>query len=203
MKLVIGLGNPTAEYANTRHNLGFICLDKWAAQKKKDWSQDTLFDFIQTRSTVLIKPKTWMNRSGVALEEALRRWKINDVLVVYDDLELAPAVLRIRQGGGDGGHNGIKSLFDVKRPDELKRIRIGIGRSSTLEPHDHVLGEMGASEQEILAPALELAVKLTDTYVRSDFSQVLNEYSNWKKSYSTAKSSGIVSPKEEINDKGL
>ncbi len=200
MKLVIGLGNPTAEYANTRHNLGYICLDKWAQQKGKSWSQDTLFDYIQIRSAVLIKPKTWMNRSGLALQEALRRWKISDIMVVYDDLELAPAVLRIRNGGGDGGHNGIKSLFEVKTPDELKRIRIGIGRSTTLEPHEHVLGEMDEAELEILDPALKLAVKLTDTYVKSDFSQVLNEYSNWKKSYSTAKSSGIVSPKEEIND---
>jgi len=203
MKLVIGLGNPTSEYANTRHNIGFICLDAWAEQHGKSWTHDREFDFIQLRTAVLLKPNTWMNLSGLALAEAQKRWKLSDILVIYDDLELDTAVLRLRNGGGDGGHNGMKSLFTAKLPDEIKRIRIGIGRDSSSAAHDHVLSEITESELELLKPAINLTVKLTDTFIRHDFNQVLNEYSTWKKSYSVAKSNGIISPKEENNDQGL
>jgi len=197
MKLVIGLGNPTSEYAGTRHNIGFICLDKWALKHKKSWSQDREFDFIQLRKAILLKPNTWMNLSGNALAEACRRWNLDDFLVVSDDLELDLAVIRIRNGGGDGGHNGLKSLFDVKLPDELKRIRVGIGRDESETARDFVLDRFSETEWENLEPRLDFVVRLIDTYINRDFNQVLNEYSNWKKSYSVAKSDGIICPKEE------
>lgn len=203
MKLVIGLGNPTKEYARTRHNLGFICLDAWAEKHDKSWTNEPEFAFIQVRGAILLKPNTWMNRSGLALAAALKRWKISDILVISDDLELPIATLRIRSGGGDGGHNGLKSLFTVKLPDELKRIRIGIGRGIDSAAHDHVLSELTEAEMEALMPVFELVPKFTDTYIRHDFNQVLNEYSTWKKSYSVAKGNGIISPKEENNDQGL
>ncbi len=203
MKLVIGLGNPTSEYAKTRHNLGFICLDAWAEKHGKSWTNEPEYAFIQVRSAVLLKPNTWMNLSGLALKAALNRWKISDILVISDDLELPTATLRIRNGGGDGGHNGLKSLFTVKLPDELKRIRIGIGRGNDTAAQDHVLSELTETEWQALQPVTELVVRFTDTYIRHDFNQVLNEYSTWKKSYSVAKSNGIISPKEENNDQGL
>lgn len=198
MKLIIGLGNPTPEYQNTRHNLGFICLERWAAKHGINWSHEHVFDYLCDKGTVLIKPNTWMNRSGEALKLALERWKITDTMVIYDDLELDTAVLRIRKGGGDGGHNGMKSLFTAIPPKELKRIRIGIGRGDETEAYDHVLSEIPAEEWELYNPVLLLASKFIDTYIRYDFDQVLNEFSIWKKSYSGVKDSGIISPKEEI-----
>lgn len=203
MKLIIGLGNPTAEYKNTRHNIGFMCLDLWAQKHGKSFAHERLFDSIKLREAVLIKPNTYMNCSGDALKEALSRWKISDILVIHDDLELEPAQLRIRNGGGDGGHNGMKSLFLVTPPSELKRIRIGIGRNITGQVSDFVLSEITDSEMELLTPVMQLSCRFLDTYIKYDFNQVLNEYSKWKKSYSGAKSTGIISPKEENNDKGL
>lgn len=198
MKLIIGLGNPTQEYQNTRHNLGFICLERWAAQRGKSFNHGKEFDYALEKDTVLIKPNTYMNRSGDALKLALERWKITDTMVIYDDLELETAVLRIRKGGGDGGHNGMKSLFTAIPPSELKRIRIGIGRSMDTEVYDHVLSEIPASDWELFDPILKLAGKFVDTYIRYDFDQVLNEFSIWKKSYSGGITTGIISPKEEI-----
>lgn len=197
MKLVIGLGNPTAEYANTRHNIGFICLDRWATRHNKSWAHDKEFDYICLRGATLIKPSTYMNRSGVAVKEAFARWKITDTMVIYDDLELSEAVLRVRTGGGDGGHNGMKSLFTVIPPAELKRLRIGIGRGADSDARDYVLDEIPEQDWELFNPVLDLSIKFIDTYIKYDFSQVLNEYSRWKKSYSVAKSDGIISPKEE------
>jgi PTH1 family peptidyl-tRNA hydrolase len=118
-------------------------------------------------------------------------------------LELEPQVLRIRKGGGDGGHNGMKSLFAVMPPSDLKRIRIGIGRDASLSVSDYVLSEIPDTEWVLYNPVLELAGKFVDSYIKYDFDSVLNEYSTWKKSYSGAKSAGIISPKEESNDEGL
>lgn len=197
MKLVIGLGNPTGEYEKTRHNLGFMCLDRWAAEHDKSWAKSKDFDYVATRSTVLIKPLTYMNRSGTALKEAMQKWKIGETLVIYDDVELEPAQIRIRAGGGDGGHNGVASLFSVLAPDQLKRIRIGIGKNASEPMADYVLSEFGDDEIDCLRSVIALAAKFVDTFIKYDFNQVLNEYSIWKKSYSAAISGGIISPKEE------
>ncbi|MDD3235227.1 MAG: aminoacyl-tRNA hydrolase [Candidatus Cloacimonetes bacterium] len=203
MKLVIGLGNPTEEYRNTRHNLGFICLEKWTEKHGSSFSHEKLYDYLRVKETILLKPNTFMNCSGDALKDALTRWKITDTMVIYDDLELEPALIRIRQGGGDGGHNGMKSLFTVIPPNELKRIRIGIGRNPDIGVSDYVLSEISQPEWDLLNPVLELAGKFVDTYIKYDFDQVLNDYSTWKKSYSGTRSAGIISPKEESNDEGL
>ena len=203
MKLIIGLGNPTREYQNTRHNLGFICLDLWADRHGKGWTQTPEYDYLCVSDTALLKPNTYMNRSGDALKLAMARWKVSDILVIYDDLELDTAALRIRRGGGDGGHNGMKSLFTAIPPSELKRIRLGIGRISDVEAYDHVLSEIPEADWELFKPSILLVTKFMDTYIKYDFDQVLNDYSIWKKSYSGARSTGIISPKEENNDKGL
>jgi len=201
--MVVGLGNPGSEYAETRHNLGYMVLDNWAAAKGLGFSRSADYDYIVTGKAVLIKPTTFMNLSGRAVRDALTRWDIEDVMVVYDDLELPPASLRIRTGGGDGGHNGLKSIADYYPLEELKRIRIGIGRDTARSAADFVLEQLSESEFTALKPVLAQMSRYLDLYIKYDFSQVLNEYSKWKKSYSDSKKSGIVSPKEENNDKGL
>ncbi|MCB5261723.1 MAG: aminoacyl-tRNA hydrolase [Candidatus Cloacimonetes bacterium] len=197
MRLILALGNHPPRYQNTRHNIGFICLDRWASSHKLGFSSDDLYDYLIFRQVVAIKPKTFMNLSGKALRAALLRWKISESLIVHDDIELQPTQLRIRSGGGDGGHNGLKSCFEVMPPSELKRIRIGIGRSSHLPADKYVLQDFEAGELDNYAECLKLVSGFLDTYAATEFSQMLNDYSQWKKSYSDGKAVGIKSPKEE------
>ena len=200
MRLIVGLGNPGAEYAITRHNLGFMALDLFCSLKKKSFSHDKLYDHLRLAEACLIKPNTYMNLSGKALKRALELWNPTELLVVYDDLELEPAQLRIRNGGGDGGHNGIKSCAEVFPTDELKRIRIGIGRPESQSSSDYVLAEFNDEERKLFSVCLNDVAKLLDTYVFRGYDAMLDEYSKSKKSYSDAASAGIISPKEEKRD---
>jgi len=184
VKLILGLGNPTERYQDTRHNLGFMCLDLWCRTHKKRFKSDDLYDYIILKDAVLLKPATWMNRSADAIRPALKRWNISESLVVYDDLELPAGSMRVRSGGGDGGHNGIKSLFEVLPSDTLKRIRLGIDKDARMDAAEYVLQKIPADQEELIQPMLEKAVQLLDIYINRDFTAVLNEYSKWKKSYS-------------------
>lgn len=171
-------------YQNTRHNIGFICLDEWARSHKKAFKQDAMFAYTITPKAVLIKPLTWMNCSGQAAREALRRWDIDQSLVIYDDLELSAGSLRIRSTGSDGGHNGIKSLLEVISGNELKRFRLGIGKEENSNAKDYVLQAPTDEQMQAIQPAIHKAVEFLDIFINRDFTAVLNEYSKWKKSYS-------------------
>ncbi len=200
MRLILALGNHPPRYHNTRHNIGFICLDRWAAVYKLGYSSEPLYDYLVYRHVVAIKPKTFMNLSAKALRAAMLRWKITECLVVHDDIELEARDLRVRSGGGDGGHNGLKSLFEVLPPSDLRRIRIGIGRSPFLPADKYVLQEFEPGELEQYDECLKLVSGFLDTYVHRDFNTVLNDYSKYKKSYSGEKTTRIESPKEEKDD---
>jgi PTH1 family peptidyl-tRNA hydrolase len=197
MKLILALGNHPEQYQNTRHNIGFIALDAWAEKHKLKFSRAALYDYLIYRQAVALKPRTYMNLSGDALKAALLKWKIDEILIIHDDIELPPTQLRVRSGGGDGGHNGLKSLFTVMPPADLKRIRIGIGRHPDMPAEKYVLDEFESSEFDGYRDSIALVCKFLDTFVRSDFKSVLNDYSKWKKSYSDGKTIGIKSPKEE------
>lgn len=157
-KLVIGLGNPGEEYKNNRHNIGFIILDKIANSLSVD------FDNLKKKSLyargkkddiqyILLKPQTFMNLSG---ESALYIAKffnvlIEDIFVIYDDMDLPFGTFKIKKGGSSGGHNGIKSLIAQLQSDNFFRIRIGIGRPNFgKKVNDYVLSSFSKSEREII-----------------------------------------------------
>lgn len=202
MKLILGLGNIGSEYEFSRHNAGFLCLELWSQRHQMRFKQGKQFDYLRFRGACLIKPNTYMNRSGLALAAALKRWKISEALVVHDDTELPLASLRVRGGGGDGGHNGIRSLLEVLPAEDLKRIRIGIGRDGN-DMRDYVLDSFSRQELETLRPSLEKSCDFIDEYVSGDFNSVLNAYSVWKRSCSGQTSPGNKSPKEKDNGKEL
>ncbi|MCB5247390.1 MAG: aminoacyl-tRNA hydrolase [Candidatus Cloacimonetes bacterium] len=202
MKLILGLGNIGSEYELSRHNAGFLCLDLWSHKHNMSFKHDRHFSYLRFRGACLIKPGTYMNRSGQALAEAQKRWKISEALVIHDDIELPLARLRLREGGGDGGHNGMRSLLEIMPAEDLKRVRVGIGRDSG-NPRDYVLDDFSLEELQLLQPSLDLACEFIDEYIRGDFNSVLNAYSVWKKSCSGEKNPGNTRPKEINNGKEL
>jgi PTH1 family peptidyl-tRNA hydrolase len=164
MWLVTGLGNPGDEYERTRHNIGFMVIDAIAARyaiplKQKATSFTFGKGFIEDRKAVLIKPLTFMNRSGVALREALFKFDgAENLLVVHDDLDLDPGVIRIRKTGSSGGHNGVQSIIEYLNSKDFLRLKIGIGRSARISPERYVLRVFNRQEKPVIDEAVETAV---------------------------------------------
>ena len=158
VSLVVGLGNPGAAYAHTRHNAGFMVADELAGKfdigldKRKF---DTVFGrgHIEQEAVVLAKPMAFMNRSGPPVKFLADFFKIPSeaVLVIHDDIDLAFGRLKIKEKGGHGGHNGIRSLIDAFGRDDFVRLRIGVGRSGfDISVSDHVLSKFTGEEKESL-----------------------------------------------------
>lgn len=184
MKLVVGLGNPGPEYRETRHNIGFLVLDRLAEQlgvgfTKEKWRSLTAQLQVGGERVLLMKPLTYMNRSGEAVGEAVRFFHLapEQVLAVYDDLDLPFGTLRLRPKGGHGGHNGVRSIISILNSDHFKRIRLGIGRPVGDEAADHVLSPFTAEEKAQLAPFISRGAEAVKDYLETgDFFLVMNRY---------------------------
>ena len=161
--IVVGLGNPGAQYEGTRHNVGFMALEKAAAEAGATVSR-LRFRALTGEGTLggkrvlFMKPQTYMNASGEAVAEAASFYKIppENVIVLCDDISFAPGKMRIRKKGSAGGHNGLKSLIACLSSDAFVRFKIGVGerRDPTEDLADFVLGRFSASDREALAPLL-------------------------------------------------
>jgi peptidyl-tRNA hydrolase, PTH1 family len=162
MKLFVGLGNPGGEYARHRHNVGFMALDRIAARHgfspwKSKFSGHAADGLIDGAKVVLLKPTTYMNDSGRAVGEAARFLKIDDasIIVFHDELDLAPGKLKVKTGGGNAGHNGLRSISAI-RGNEYVRVRIGIGHPGVKElVHGWVLHDFAKVDQTWLVPLLD------------------------------------------------
>jgi peptidyl-tRNA hydrolase, PTH1 family len=158
IRLVAGLGNPGPEYERTRHNIGFMVVDRVAADLGSRWERNAKWGafFAKSESTLLVRPMTYMNRSGHPLAAVAQFYKIlpNEMLIVLDDLDLPLGRLRLRFGGGTGGHNGLDSIITTVGTDDIPRLRIGIGAAPQFGAVDYVLGRFFEEEM----PAVEKAV---------------------------------------------
>ncbi|OLP57203.1 aminoacyl-tRNA hydrolase [Rhizobium rhizosphaerae] len=182
MRLLAGLGNPGAQYAGHRHNIGFMALDAihrrhgfspWSKKFKGEIAEGSLAG----EKVLLIKPQTFMNLSGESVGEAMRFYKLSpaDLTVIYDELDLAPGRARIKTGGGHGGHNGIKSL-DAHCGTDYRRLRLGIGHPGAKERvNGHVLGDFAKGDRDWLEPLLEAVGDHADLLIRGEESQFLNK----------------------------
>jgi peptidyl-tRNA hydrolase, PTH1 family len=163
IRLVAGLGNPGPEYAGTRHNIGFMVVDHLAAQFGSTWEKSTKWDALTTRygDTLLAKPISFMNRSGYPLIAIAQFYKIAapEILVVLDDLDLPLGRIRIRPGGGTGGHNGLESIIMQFATEEIPRLRIGIGAAPRDGGVDYVLGRFFEEERPLVKSAIERGVE--------------------------------------------
>ncbi len=183
MKLIIGLGNPGKEYENTRHNCGFMVIDALSKQFGIAVDQ-TKFKGLYGKGTVgnetviLLKPQTYMNLSGESVQELMNFYKINkeDVLVIYDDLDLPVGKIRVRASGSAGGHNGVKSLIAHMNGQDFKRIRVGIDRNSNIPVVNYVLGKFTKEEFVTLQQAIDLSCKVCSDFLTTDFHKVMSLY---------------------------
>ncbi len=183
MKLIIGLGNPGAEYEQTRHNVGFRVVDKLAAKHGWKWSERRSRSMlasgtIGTEKVILVKPFTYMNRSGEAVSELVRWYKVplQDILVICDDLDLPVGKVRLRAKGSHGGHNGLEDIILHLHTNEFPRLRIGIGHptNSRMSGKDYVLGIPSLDERISLAPAEDRAVEAVEMVITQGIAATMN-----------------------------
>lgn len=181
--LVVGLGNPGPSYAGTRHNLGFMVLDNLAARvgskfKAHKGRCDVVEGRINGVRTILAKPKSYMNLSGGPVASMRDFFKIpmERIIVVHDELDIPYGSLKVKRGGGDGGHNGLKSITNALGNREYIRVRAGIGRpQGQQDPADYVLKEFAPPERKELALNVELAADVVEKLLVSSIEAVQNQ----------------------------
>ncbi len=181
--LIVGLGNPGTEYENTRHNIGFKTLDALAKASNVSFSHEKLAYRTTVkhkgRTLVLIKPTTFMNLSGKAVNYWLQKEKINkeNLLVITDDLALPLGKLRLKPKGSDGGHNGLKDIQKVLNTNQYARLRFGIGNEfSKGKQVDYVLGEWTTNEQELLPSLIEKAKDIVLSFATIGIQRTMNAF---------------------------
>ncbi|WP_294581681.1 aminoacyl-tRNA hydrolase [uncultured Thomasclavelia sp.] len=183
MKLIVGLGNPGKEYDKTRHNTGFMVIDNLA--KKLNVSIDQKkFKALYVKckyhgeDVILLKPQTFMNLSGEAVIAAMNFYKIDidDILVIYDDLDMPVGKLRLRKSGSAGGHNGIKNIISHLSSQDFKRIRVGIDRHPYMKVVDYVLSKFTEEEDAAINEGIEKATAAILDYLDHDFDYAMNHY---------------------------
>ncbi len=182
MKLLVGLGNPGTKYKNTRHNMGFMSVDLLAESLGIDIDKNDFkglyarFKYKQ-EDVILFKPQTFMNLSGEALVQIKQFFKVEDedIVVVYDDLDLEPGIIRLRLSGSSGGQKGMQNIIELLGTQDIKRIRVGIGKP-TYDTVDYVLGRATGEEKEKLEQAIVTASKALKDILDNGFLHAMAEF---------------------------
>ena len=184
MKMIVGLGNPGKQYERTRHNSGFMAIDKVAEKlnlniDKKEFAALAA----KNNQVILVKPQTYMNNSGEAVSQIMKYYHIdiNDLLIIYDDLDLKYGQLRLRLKGSSGGHNGIKSIINYIHSENFKRIRIGIEKNPLIETADYVLGKVEKDKQQLFDDSIEKASQAAIEFITDEFEKIMNKYNKGDK----------------------
>ena len=180
-RLLVGLGNPGAEYRETRHNVGFMVLDRLAAEARSEFRRERSWHAEVSRAgdLLLCKPQTFMNLSGQAVRAMCDFYKVTprETMIVLDDLALPLGKLRFRSSGSAGGHNGMKSIMERLGTQEVPRLRIGIGAKPGPDAAvEHVLGRFDLEERPVLEQSLARAVEAIQTARSRGFSAAMNAF---------------------------
>ena len=182
MVLIIGLGNPGQKYAATRHNMGFRVIDLLSSQTGIEVTKE-VFNGLLGRGKIfdndvlLFKPTTFMNLSGTAVQQVVHYFKvdIDDIIVCFDDMALAPGNIRMRIQGSSGGQKGMQNIIEQLGTDKIKRIRVGIGEP-TDDVIDYVLSKPLKEEEELISPAIINAVNAIKEAMKSSFEKAMTMY---------------------------
>ncbi|MSR28883.1 MAG: aminoacyl-tRNA hydrolase [Phycisphaerales bacterium] len=187
MKLVVGLGNPGPEYARTRHNVGFEVVDSLArrfvdpsrASARARFHGLVLEAEIASEMVLLIKPTTFMNKSGRSVADAISFYKLDaarDVMVVADDIDLPCGTIRVRADGGTGGHNGLADILGALGSAQWSRCRIGIDPPGIIPQADYVLGRFTAEQQPLASQGIDLACEALECWCREGLAATMNRF---------------------------
>lgn len=198
MHLIVGLGNPGADYAKTRHNAGFLLVERLAELWKSGWANERKFVCRMAKAgrcgkkVLLAEPQTFMNLSGEAVGSLVKYYQLplEKILVVVDDADLPFGEIRLRPGGGSGGHHGLESVMQHLGSKEYARLRIGIGRKNEArEITNHVLGKFASGEQELLEKVLGRAAGQVECWLSDGLQKAMSQFN------------GAVSPTNEDKKK--
>lgn len=182
--LIFGLGNPGNEYRNTRHNAGFWCIEFLAEKfefpefSRKNKHVLVSIGTIADEIVALIKPRTFVNKSGDAVQTGLNKFHlgIEDILVISDDITLPPGKIRLRKQGGSGGHNGLKSIIHTLGSNEFTRLRIGVGDVDEGSLVDHVLGPLPKESSKLMSEALASSADAIELLLSKGLAESMNTY---------------------------
>ncbi len=185
MFVIVGLGNPDKRYEKTRHNIGFDVIDALADQynivvKEKKHKALCGTGAIEGRKVLLVKPQTYMNLSGESVAEVIQFYKIDpesEMLIIFDDISLAPGNIRVRKKGSAGGHNGIKSIIAHTGTQNFMRIKVGVGeKPQGWDLADHVLGRFSSEDRKKVDEAIKDAISAAVLMMQGDVDRAMNLY---------------------------
>lgn len=183
MKLIVGLGNPGTKYKQTRHNAGFIVIDQFCEKHNLILSTNKMNSlYTKTKlfneDVIICQPQTFMNLSGEAILQIKNYFniEIEDILIIYDDLDLEVGKIRLRKNGSAGGQNGMKNIIALLKTEKINRIRVGISKDKLIPVVDYVLGKFTLAQKEALLPAVEQSVLAIEAFIKHDFEYAMNWY---------------------------
>ena len=195
---VIGLGNPGGKYSKTRHNIGFMVLEELSGRHKIELKERQLYraakGSIGDSEAVLVEPLTFMNRSGIAVREALRRFNIpiENLIVIHDDIDMETGKLKIKAGGSSGGHRGMESIIQSTGTPDFTRVKIGVGRDPEMLPEDYVLMKFSRAELPAVKEAIMTAADAVLSILEEGVRKAMNHYNR----------RGVIDPGAGVIDPG-
>lgn len=185
MKLIVGLGNPGKEYDNTRHNIGFQTIDKYANKlgvsiNKSKFNGLYVDTVINGEKVILLKPQSYINLSGEVIHKFVDFYKIplDNILIINDDLDLPVGNFKIKKQGSSGGHNGLKNIELHLGTQMYKRIKIGISNNKSIDTKDYVLGKLSTSEKQKLDEVIDIVIDILDDYFNLPFDTLMSKYNH-------------------------
>lgn len=184
MYLIVGLGNPEEEYSNTRHNMGFDTINKIAKQYNIEVNKNKFkglcgSGIIENKKVILLKPQTYMNLSGESIKETMDFYKIQqeNLIIIYDDIDLEAGIIKIRKKGGPGTHNGMKSVISTIKTQEFARVRVGIGKPERKEQLiEYVIGKIPDKDQKTLDEATTKSKEALIEIIKNGVDIAMNKF---------------------------